>query len=57
MIRIVLDIARNDPTALGGVIASLGNKLDVSEEHARKLIELDETEKEMKCRFHTFETH
>ena len=57
LIRIVLDIARSDPAALGGVIASLGNKIDVSEEHARKITELEETDKEMKYRLHTFETH
>ena len=57
IIRIILDIAQNDPTALGGVIASLGNKLDLSEEHARKLTELDEANEEMKVKLHTIESH
>ena len=55
LIRIIIDIAQNDPMTLGGVIASLGNKLDKSEEHARKISELEEATEEMKEKLHNFE--
>ena len=53
--RIIIDIAQNDPIALGGVMASVGNKLDLNEEHARKISELDEATEEIKEKLHTFE--
>ena len=45
LIRVIIEIAKSDPKAINGVIASLGRKIDLNEENARKIVELEEDDK------------
>ena len=47
LIRVIIEIAKSDPKAINGVIASLGRKIDLNEENARKIVELEEDDKQM----------
>ena len=56
-IRIILETAENDPIALKGVINTLREKIESSQEYVEKLTGPDEVKEERNLKLCTFQTH